>query len=170
MFNPYASYELKYLPAFKQKGVKAFVKQTYDRGRNLLEENPRPAFLLCHYNDITKAQGHMDAIKHDPNRRLLFLDNAVDYQELQRLGRLNSEELVYLNFAVPNAERKAQAVLEKKLRAYLEHKLNWRIPGGQTVQFSLEFEFGEIYAVLKHGGRYHRVKFDEIETTKGYVL
>lgn len=170
MFNPYAAYELKYLSAFKQKGVKAFVKQTYDRGRNMLEENPRPAFLLSHYNDIAQASGHMDAIKHDPNRRLLLVDNPEDYRELQRIGQRDSNELVYLSFAVPNAERKAQTVLEKRLRAYIDFKLKWRIPGGHTVQFSLEFEFGDIYAVLRHGGRYHRVKFDEIETTKGYVL
>jgi hypothetical protein len=170
MFNPYAFYELKYLPAFKEKGVKAFVKQTYDRGRNLLEENPSPAFLLSHYDNISKAHGHLDAIKHDPHRRLLLLENAEDYQELQRMGHPDPGELIYLNFAVPNAERKAQATLDKKLHAYIDYKLNWRVPGGQTVQFSLEFEFGEIYAVLKHGGRYHRVKFEEIETTKGYVL
>jgi hypothetical protein len=170
MFNPYARYELKYLSAFRQKGLKAFVKQSYDRGRNMLEENPRSAFLLIHYSDVTKAQGHMDAIKHDPNRRLLLMNNVEDYQELQRMGQPDSGELVYLNFAIPNAERQAQAALDKKLHAYIDYKLNWRVPGGQTVQFSLEFEFGEIYAVLKHGGRYHRVKFDEIETTKGYVL
>jgi hypothetical protein len=170
MFNPFPPYETKYLAAFRQKGVKAFVMQTYDRGRNMLEENPRPAFLLTHYEKIDMAQDHMDAITHDPCRRLFLLDNSTDLKELERLGQKDSGEKVFLRFKIPNAEQVARKVLDKKLHAYIDYKLGWKIPGHEVVQFTLEFIFGEIYAVLRHGSKYHKVKIDEIETTKGYVL
>jgi hypothetical protein len=170
MFNPYALYEAKYLEGFKTKGVKAFVKQTYDRGRNLLEQNPGPAFLLTHYNEIKMAINHMDAISNDPERRLFMFDNFSDLLELQRIGRPGAEELVYMSLKTPGAEQKAKKILDKKLRAYISFKLNWLVPASETVQFSLEFIFGEIYAVLRHGHHSHKVKMEEIETTKGYVL
>jgi hypothetical protein len=170
MFNPYRRYEAQYLPKFKMKGVKAFVQQTYDRGRDLLAENPRPAFLLTHYEDLIKAEGHMDALKHDPNRRLFKMDDPEDYRELYRLGQRDCGAQVYLYFMFPDADARARRALDKKLHAYIDFKLKWRIPSLETAEFYLEYEFGEIYAVLKHGGRYHRVKFEEIETMKGYVL
>jgi hypothetical protein len=170
MFNPFPPYEIKYLAAFKQKGVKAFVMQTYDRGRNLLDEDPAPAFLLTHYENIDQAEDHMDAIGHDAGRRLFRMENADDVKELQRLGQPGARERVYMRFKIPNAEQVARKVLDKKLHAYIDFKLGWKIPGHDLVKFSLDFIFGEIYVELKHGSKYHKVKIEEIETTKGYVL
>ena len=170
MFNPYRPYEAKYLPKFKLKGVKAFVLQTYERGRDWLENNPKPAYLLTHYEDLLKASGHMDALKHDLGRRLLKMDNTDDYKELLRLGQNDCGAHVYLYFMFPDATDRARRALDKKLHSYIDHKLRWRIPGFETVQFDLEYEFGDIYIVLRHGGKYNRVKFEEIESMKGYVL
>ena len=169
MFNPYSPYEAKYLAAFKQKGVKFFVRQTYDRGKNLLEENPKPAFLLTHYEQLEMAQNHFDALGDDPGKRLYRMDTMQDVQELQRFGLPNSAERIYVAFKTPDAELRARKMLDKKLRAFIDHKLQWRVPGHTTVDFSLKFIFGKIYVVLKHGGRYDERQIEEIENMS-YVL
>lgn len=170
MFNPFPRFELKYLNGFRQKGVVAFVKQTYDRGRDPHDKTEKPAFLLSHYNEPHMARNHFDAIAHDVNRQLLEIDNSEDWKELERLGAQESGAIVYMYFKLPDAEQRAKKVLDTKLHAYIDHKLKWRVSRSEGVQFGLEFTFGEIYAVLKSGGRTHKVKIEEIETTKGYVL
>jgi hypothetical protein len=75
-----------------------------------------------------------------------------------------------LRFRDRDAEERARKKLDKKLRAYIDHKLGWRIAGYDAVTFSLDFHFGEIYVVLKHGSKYQKVNIDDIESSKGYVL
>lgn len=169
MFNPFPRFELKYLNGFRQKGVVAFVKQTYERGRDP-HAHEKPGFLLSHYSEPHMARNHFDAIAHDPGRQLLETANPEDWKELARLGGADAGALVYMYFKIPDAEQRAKKVLDKKLHAYIDHKLKWRVSREEGVQFGLEFTFGEIYAVLKSGGRTHKVKIEEIETTKGYVL
>jgi len=170
MFNPFPLFEAKYLSGFKQKGVLAFVKQSYERGRNPLNNTEWPAYLLSHYAEPHMAQNHFDAIGHDPSRALLFLDNPEHFKELQRLGVKDQGSYTYLYLKLPDAEAKAKKMLDKKLHAYIDYKLGWRVSREEGVQFSLNFIFGEIYVVLSSGGRKHQVKIEEIETLKGYVL
>lgn len=170
MFNPLVPYHLKYLAGFRQKGVTAFVQQSYPRGRNLLQEEQAMALLLSHYHDAKQADDHYGVIAPDPHRRLLLMHHAEDYAELLALGGPEKGIPVFLPFKIPDAEQKARKVLDKKLRAYIHYKLHWRVPGQHTLQFSLDVIFGEIYAVLRHGGLTHTVKLDDIENTSGYVL
>ena len=170
MFNPYVRYDAKYLAEFQKKGVKAFVKQRYRRGENLLVDPSVPAFLYTHYSQMHMAQNHMLAIAHDPERRLLLLDNADDMQDLQKVGKPETGEIAYLRFAVKDAAALARKILDKKLHAYISEKLKWRVPRVEGVTFSMEFIFGDIYVELRYGTHYHRVNIEDIETTKGYVL
>lgn len=170
MFNPFVPYDSKYLAGFRQKGVKAFVKQYYPRGNNPLVQDAPPALLLSHYHDLKKAEDHYGVIAHDVHRQLLVMDKAEDQALLLSLGDKNRGIPVFLPFKLPDAEHRARKVLDKKLRAYIDFKLNWRVPGQHSVQFSLDVIFGEIYAVLKHGGLVHTVRLDDIENTSGYVL
>ncbi|HEX2628864.1 MAG TPA: hypothetical protein VHM26_07630 [Chitinophagaceae bacterium] len=170
MFNPFEPYEAKYLTGFTKKGVEAFVLQSYPRGERPFEDPRLPGYLLTHYEEIKLAENHMDSIEHDPKKRLLMIDNPDDWNELIRLGRPGSGAHVYMRFKIPDADKKAKKVLEKHIRAYIDHKLGWRIPGYDVVQFSLDAIFGDLYAVLKYGPKYCKVKLDDIESNKGYVL
>lgn len=170
MYNPFPRYEIKYLGPFKQKGVTCFVKQSYPRGANRLEENSKPSLLISHYTDKGLALEHLDALKHDPHACLLMLDEPADVAELQRMGSKDAGEYVYMYFKQPGGEQLARKYLDKKLHAYIDFKLGWNVPGHSLVKMKLDYIFGEIYVELRHGTKYHKVKLEEIETTKGYVL
>lgn len=169
MYNPFPRYELKYLNAFKQKGVKCFVKQSYPRGKNMLEENPKPAYLLSHYDDKGLALEHLDALKHDNEARILMMNDEADFAELQRLGTKENGAYVYMYFKQQNGEQIARKILDNKLHAYIDYKLGWQVPGGQLVNMKLDYVFGNIYVELRHGTKYAKVKIEEIENPK-YVL
>jgi hypothetical protein len=170
MFNPFARYHAKYLDEFRKKGIKAFVKQTYNRGRNLSEVNPPPSFLLTHYGQLNMAYEHMRAIQRDPGRKLLLLNNPADYAELSRMGQTDAGMHVYMQLAVTNVVAKMRRCVDQKTRHYISRNLGWRITAQQMIQFSLRIIFGEIYVTLHHEGQSHIVKLDEIEQLNSYVL
>jgi hypothetical protein len=169
MFNPLASFELRFLPLFKQKGVKAFVKQTYERGRNMLEENPRPAYLLIHFADEKIAMEHFEAIKSDPDRYIYYIDKKQDWEELVKMVRNTSEHCFYSLLMVKNVNERARAVLDKKIRRFINYKTNWNPSRYDHVFFSLDIIFGEIYVQLSHGNKLEKLKLDEFENMS-YVL
>jgi len=163
VFNPCLRYEKKYLPGFKQKGVKCFVMQTYERGRINNEGNPRPSYLLWHYDDEESARNHLDACSYDPSACILMLDDERDWKELVRLGEKEAPEVVYMALKPENAEAQLRRVMDTQFRAYIDNKLKWRIPSFKTVQVKLVFVFGHIYVEFRHGREHKRVKLEEIE-------
>lgn len=170
MLNPFVRYESKFLAAFRQKGVKAFVMQTYERGRDRQQPAAPPAYLLTHYHDMDSAQAHFDALTRDVNRQIYYVYLPEDMQELKQIGRPGADMIVYMLFKKPNYELQVRQQLDKALRSYVGSTLKWH-PGPLTIiDFSLEFVFGEIYGVFRHGTRCHKVKLDELEKMNGYVL
>lgn len=163
MFNPFSTYDTKYLDQFRKKGVKAFVKQTYNRGRDLSESNPLPSFLLTHYVQLPMAYEHMRAIQRDPGKKLLLLNNPADYAELSRMGLPGAGVHVYMQLAVSNVVPKMRRCIDQKTRHYISRHLGWRLTAQEMIQFSLRIIFGEIYVTLHHEGQSHMVKLDEIE-------
>jgi hypothetical protein len=170
MFNPFIPYESKFLGAFLQKGVKAFVLQTYERGRDQHQLAPPPAYLLSHYHSIDSARVHFEKIAHDINRQIYYADQPGDMEELRQIAAPSSDVKIYMFFKQPNAELKARQQLDNRLRSYIQSILKWNINSPRVVDFSLEFDFGEIYGVFRHGSKCHKVKLDRLENVSGYVL
>ena len=163
MFNPFAQFMTQYLPVFKEKGIKAFVKQTYDRGRDLLKPDPQPAFILNHFSDAGKAKEHYNAIETDPARRIYYTDDSQDWEQLTTLLNNPSGNLFYTVLVVKDVNEKARKCLEKNIRSYINYKTDWNPDSYARISFSLEFVFGEIYVLLIFGPRKIRMKLDELE-------
>ena len=163
MFNPFLQIDIRHLNVYKQKGVKAFVQQTYDRGRNPHDESQQSAFLLIHFNEINKAREHFEAIKTDPGRRLYFIDVANDWQQLQNLLRPGSHTKIFSILTVPGVHEKARRVLDKKLHYFIDRKTNWRPRSYDLVAFDFKIVFGEIWVVLTYGARHEEIKLDDLE-------
>ena len=169
MFNPFSHFDPRYLPEFKKKGIRAFVMQLYERGRNMLEDNPRPAYLLSHFDRLDIANQHFDALKHDSTRQLFMLGDSAQYNELQ--NRLRSTDAVYYTrLIIKDANQKAQKILDKKIHAYIDYKTSWRPSRYDEVSFELDVIFGQIYVLLKFKGRDVKIKLEELENQKDYVL
>lgn len=164
MFNPFVAFDPRFLPCFKQKGVKAFVQQTYDRGRNMLEQDPQPAFLLVHYNEIDKAREHFEMIKTTTGQRLYLVDNPTHWQELEALLNKPSGNRFYTILTIEDVNQKAKKYLDKKIRYYINFRTNWRPSRGEQIAFSLDIIFGEIYVLLKYGPHQVKMPIDEFET------
>lgn len=170
MFNPFAPFDPHFLRAFKQKGVKAFVKQTYDRGRNTYDDNPQPAFMLIHFTDAVRALEYFNMIRLDTNRQLYNIDNPDDWQQLVNMLSQPSGQRFFTNLTIRNVNQKARQMLDRKIRAYIRSRTTWRPAKNEEVNFSLDFIFGEIYVLLGYRRNEIKVKLEEIENQLTYVL
>jgi hypothetical protein len=164
MFNPLHPFETRFIEAFRRKGVKAFVRQTYKRGSASADGSG--SFVLIHFERELAAQQYYDVIKHDPNRALLWTGNADD---LAVIRELTEKAQVYTMLKIRDAEYKARLLLDKRIRAFIEYKLHWRPGREEGVSFSLDVQFGEIYARLRCRSKEIKVKLEEIENAR-YVL
>ncbi len=169
MFNPFSIFDPRYLPEFRKKGVIAFVQQQYSRGKNLLEASPRPAYLLSHYNDMQVASQHMDALKHDAAARLIVLNEGSNYEELQTLLH-TKDALFYTRLLIKDANIKVRKLLDKKNHAYIDKKTDWQPRSYDDIVFDLDIIFGELYARFRYRGREIKIKLEELENQKDYVL
>ena len=157
-FNPLHPFEPRFLPAFQKKGVIGFVRQSYQRGKGNSDEEK--TFVLIHFEKELAARQYYDVLKDDPSRELLFLDKPAD---IIRLKELISSGRCYMMLKKRDAELTAKKLLDKKLKYFIENRCNWYPSRQDEVLFSLDVQFGEVYAKLKFRSREIKVKLEEIE-------
>jgi len=150
MFNPLQPFEERFIAMFRRKGVKAFVRQTYSRG---------DGFVLIHFENLLAAQQYYDVVKADPARELILLNISGE----ERLRELLRKEKIYTMLKIKDAEFKVKKLLEKRIRYFIDHKLGWNPSRNDDVQFSLDVQFGEVYAKLKFRAKEIKVKLADIE-------
>ena len=167
-FNPFAPFDPRLLGAFRQQGVRVFVKQTLHLSEE--DDNQHPAFLLTHFNDPSKALAHYSAIKDDPDRQIFTVDNPESWQKLATMINKPEGQRFYTSLTIKNVNQKAKQKLDKKVRSYIRTATNWRPGSHEQVNFSLDFNFGEIYVVLGYHPREVKVKLTELERQSSYVL
>jgi len=169
MFNPFAPFDPRLLEKFRLKGVKAFVRQTYERGKSRLDENNITAYLLIHFENPAMARQYYQAIQADPGRRLFRLDDPAEYQELYSLLNKPSNSRFFTVLTSKDANEKAKKLLDKQIRAYITYKTDWQPPRSADINFNLEMAFGELYVQLKYRDREIKMKLSELENQR-YVL
>ena len=169
MFNPFAPFDPRLLEKFKLKGVKAFVKQTYERGKSRLDEKNITAYLLIHFTSLPMAQQYFQSIQADTGRRLFRLDDLAESQELHTLLNQPSNSRFFTSLTIKDANEKAKKLLDKQIRAYITYKTDWQPPRSADISFNLELSFGELYVQLKYGNREIKMKLSELENQR-YVL
>jgi hypothetical protein len=161
-FNPLHPFEARFIGAFRKKGVRAFVKQTYSRGERSMEGQERKGYVLIHFERMLAAQQYFDVVKEDPARELLNIDEPAD---VERIHELIETTNIYTMLTIKDAAARAQKLLDKRLRYYIEKKLSWFPSRNDEVQFSLDVQFGEVYAKLKFRSREVKVKLEDIESS-----
>ena len=135
---------------FRKKGVKAFVLQTYPRGEG---------YVLIHFENKLAAQQYYDVVKTDAAREMIGLDKTGE----ERIKQLLQTERIYTMLKIKDAEFKVKKLLEKRIRYFIDHQLGWNPGRNDDVQFSLDVQFGEVYAKLKFRAKEIKVKLADIE-------
>lgn len=163
-FLPFTPYFLKRLIAMNKVYL---VTQTYNRFLSSNASQPKKPLLISDYADYAMAKTHWDALKSDPYRAVLDLNNLAHKTRLLQLLEPGSDYLLF--WAVIENLEKLQKHINRKysehLRRYIERQTSWRIGSDNSLRPSLQLVFGELFMVLKFSGQTLRLKFTEIESS-----
>lgn len=167
MFNPFAPFTIDLLNAFVQAGKKYFVRQTFPRGKSIMEPDLKGSYLYTHYNDAGSAQTHLSIIKDDPHRFLF--DWTIEDHKLRLVKAANGMEgyKIYSSMLYDDVDKLVPQKLKSSMMAYLKYKLNWYPSRNDNLQFQFYPQMGELYIEMKFRNKEVRIPVSEIENFKG---
>lgn len=163
MFNPFVPLTRPLLEAFVKAGKRYFVRQTYVRGKELLDEGVKGCFIFTHYSEAGQAEHHLGAIAHDPNRYLYNWDEPKDQQKLLVAACNPTGYKIYSSVFDKDWQKQITLPLKTKVKKYIDFSLGWKPGRGETVDFQIFSNYGELYAKLKLRTQEVRVKLELIE-------
>ena len=166
MFNPFVPFNAQLLNAFVQAGKKYFVRQTFPRGKNLLEPGIKECFLYSHYSDHGSTQTHFGTLNTDLHRFLFEWEKEEHKIRLIKAANGIEGYKIFANLLYDDTDQRVSKRLEQSIMVYLKYKLNWyptRNDGLQTQFFS---HLGELYIDMKFRTKEVRVPLVEIENYK----
>lgn len=161
MHNPFALYSETLLDALIKTGHRYFVRQTYRRGIDYLDQQQKGSFLISHYADEARAKIHLAALKSDPYSYLYHLFNHEDEKKLRIASNQPAGYKIYAPLLMQKWE--ANNVIEGKMRRYIENDLHWRPGKGDKVVADLFLQYGELFVTLKFNRNKVKVPLSDIE-------
>ncbi len=162
MFNPFYPFTQQLLDSFIVNGKRIFVRQSFPRGKNHLDEDVKGWFLISHYDMMVTAMDHYGAIEYDPYRFIYDWNNYDHRVKLRKAASDLKEYRVFSSVFKPDWEKSVNDKLQQQVRKYVGG-LDWNPKASEAVDTNFELQFGELYIRLKYGGREAKVKFEEIE-------
>ncbi|HRE52212.1 MAG TPA: hypothetical protein PK339_12370 [Flavitalea sp.] len=165
MLQPFESFKQIYIERLLQLKKRYLVSQTYMRKFEHFDTGEEINLLLSDYEDRVIAKTHWDALKNDPFRAILDLQNTEHILKLQEM--LSEGSKYRLFWAVvrdaKDLEKRINTKLPDNLKRYIEKNTNWRIGRDKIIRPSLQLIFGELFIILKYAGQTLRVKLEDIE-------
>lgn len=161
MHNPLVLHSEQLLDALIKAGHRFFIRQTYPRGINPAEPNQKGYYLISHYDDEAKAKIHLAALKNDRYGFMYYLSNIEHEQKLRTASNQPAGYKIYAPLLMK--EWQANALIEERMRAYIEHDLKWRPGRGEKVFANLFLQYGELFVTLKFDKNRVRVPLADIE-------
>ena len=162
MHNPFALLTPALVAGLLKGGQTYFVRQTYKRGIDHFNTELKGAYLISYYNDISRANIHMEALGHDPAR---FLYDMSIPQHKERLVTASRQPEGYAVFVTLFPEKKwmPPADMKNKIKRYVGRFLNWKPGRDDTVETKLFSQFGEVFITLKYQVHEVKIPLSDIE-------
>lgn len=159
MHNPLAILKPTVLEGLLAAGHRWFVRQQYPRG---MHPTLKGAFLISAYRSIGEARAHMEAIPHDPYRRVYDGEDATDRE---RLFAAAAQPEGYHIFIALLAKRKwsPDPATGAAIKQYIRAHTNWKADRKENLHVSLFIQFGELFLNLKTKQEEIKIPFSDIE-------
>lgn len=166
MYNPLCLFTEPLLDAFVKADKKYFVRQSYPRGATLIDKDIKGYFLISHYSNLHEAGQHFEAIKADQYRYIYDWNKEEDQKRLRVAIAQPEGYKIFAAVIMPDWKKRAEKVLEKKMRHYIDHKLKWHPGRNDTVDFDLYPNFGEVFVTIKLRRQQIKVSLADVENFK----
>ena len=165
MFNPLAPWTGKALEGFLREGKRYFVRQRFDRAKNVLDQDTKVCLLLSHYESYPQAKEHFDALQDDMHRFLYDAEIPEHLHRLQKAAEPPEGYKVFTNTFMPDWERHITRRIRQKIMAYIDGK-GWKPVRNETVLIDFYPHFGEVMLTLRFREQKLSIKLAEIENLR----
>lgn len=142
------------------------VSQTYRRGENPLEDNPRIPLLFTDYDDPGLAKIHLNALRNDKYAAIIDLTKPEHKKKI--LEMLSPTSAYRLYWSVMRSTEKIEAQIDQdyksNVRRYVASRTAWQPSRDDSVATKMEVIFGELFITLRYRKEKVRITFEELET------
>lgn len=164
MYNPYTVLTPEILQAMLKQPM-YFIRQSYERGKDLFTETRIP-LLLTHYghdeSDKERAERHIRLLLKDPFRFLYDSLDPVHSEKLRIAASGPAGYRIYVNL-LPK-KWKAPDFLKTRISSYVKEKLPWwNYSPSDKLKVTLKERYGQLYIALLWRGQQTEVLLDDIE-------
>ncbi len=163
MINPFTLMNTKFIAAFRAKGKRYLVLQTFTLEDHLFKKDKKYV-LVSHYNDKGKALEHYTRVQHQDVAQIIDLESKKERESLEEMLNIKSAFVLYsVLITNPEALKRTLDNLKYKIMKYIDGKPKWRISAQHTLTPQLETVFGELQVVMKYSGQTIKVPLKAIE-------
>lgn len=165
MFNPFVPFHSKMIEGFRSLKHRYLVTQTF-RGRvDHYQDEGRTVLLLTDYEEENRAKVHWNAVRDDPYKYILDLENEAHRNKLIEMLQPGSRYRLLAAFIedVKAVEKRLNAKYANNIRNYIQRETNWRIGAGETIFPKLDLAFGELFVTLKYSNQTVRLRLSDLE-------
>lgn len=162
MHNPLALLTTELLDSLIASGHRFFVRQSYPRGKQPLDNKTKEALLITAYTDFSEVNAHFQAVKLDSRKYVYDIQLAGEKEKLYRAASLPEGYKVFVALLAVK-KWKPPILLAPKLKNYLRVYTKWKPERGQDTLVSLYIQFGELFLKLRYGTEEIKVPLSEIE-------
>ena len=165
MIQPFTIFEKKMIVGLINLRKVYLVAQYYPPGMNHFSDKAKIPILISDYDDVSLAQVHLGALRHDKYGCIINLENEKHLNKLRDMLTENSQFLLYWAAveSMKKLEKRITLKYKDNMRNYIIKNTTWRIGADETLRPVLQVIFGELFINLKYGDQEIRVKFEEIE-------
>ena len=165
MHNPYTILTPVLLEAMLKQPM-YFVRQSFERGKDLIDDKVIP-LLLTHYGydetDKERADRHIRLLLKDKYRYCYDSRNPAHIEKLRKAANGPAGFRIYINL-LPR-EWKAPAFLKIKISSYVKEKLPWwNYSPADKLKVTLKERYGQLFLALLWRGQQTEVLLEDIES------
>lgn len=143
------------------------VSQSYKRGENPHEENPKTSLLFSDYDDPGLAKIHLNTLRGDKYAAIIDLTKSEHKQKLLEMLSPQSPYRLYWNMV--RSREKVESDIDKNyrdnVRRFVSRRTDWQPSRDESVSTEVEVIFGEIMITLRYGKKRERITFEELEAS-----
>lgn len=167
MFNPLEKFDNRLIGAFRNKGERYLVSQTYQKGIDRFWEPDNESILLTHYSDPERAAFHLNMIGADKYKAIIDLEKEKHRCRVISILQPASGFVVYCSLIgdKKRVEKRANHTYKANIYRYIRRYTSWVIQPHEVLEPHLKLLHGEFLVSIERFGEQIQMKLTDLENT-----
>ena len=164
-FNPLEKFDPRLVDAFRKRGERYLVSQTYEQGNDAFWEPGKESLLFTSYADRQQAQLHLQQVSQDRYKALIDLEKETHRQTILGMLQPGSKYVVYsaLIGDLKRVEKRTSHKYKTLLLRFIRTHTSWKLQPHEMIEPRLKLIYGELYLSLERFGEHIQLTLKDLE-------